>query len=389
MTDTNIDEETERDEIAMPAGEQHREGVARDRAPLSGTIRPGDRVYELELSFADGTPTETKVQVLRELENATDVRPMAPPPDHIGSMDQTVDLTIVTTFAAETFVTALELAELADVSVRERAPDEVGLAVVDDEEDEARGTTAEFQHLRQQLIGDRSTATPPVDGDARGDGSGDPTRVTFSDDEVGFESLLEGTEGMAASAAAPGGAHDDGSHPAGESPTLLDQLIEDMDQHATDAQRQALRTHLLADHLPTSVAVRLEHLESRLAQFAAYTDALEAFLDEHGTADQLIEELQMELREVAQAVTDLTETVAAAADERATLRERLATVEAETADTSVALAELADGLERVDRTLQTTRADTNARLETIQTTLDDYAQVHQRLQAVFGAEDPT
>ncbi|MFC6719892.1 hypothetical protein ACFQGT_18205 [Natrialbaceae archaeon GCM10025810] len=391
MTDTNTDEETEREAIAMPAGDHHREEVARDQTPLPGVIRPGDHIYELQLSFAEGTPTQTKVQVLRELENATDVRSMTPPPDHIGSVDQTVDLTLVTTFAAETLMTALERAGLADVTVREVAADEVGVQVVEPEDDHARGTTPEFQHLQQQLTVDAALDTPPADGDARGDGSGDPQRVAFADDEIDFETLLEAPEEAAtttATSGAPGGVRGDESQPAPESSPLLARLVEELDQ-ATDAQREALRTHLLADHPPTSVAVRLEHLESRLAQFGAYTDALEAFLDEHGTADQLIEELQTELRDVTQAVTDVTETVEAAADERATLRARLETVEAETAETSAALADLADTLERVDRTVETEHAEMHTRLETIQTTLDDHEQVHQRLQAVFGAEDPT
>ncbi|MFC6813694.1 hypothetical protein ACFQGT_20540 [Natrialbaceae archaeon GCM10025810] len=257
--------------------------------------------------------------------------------------------------------------------------------MVDDEDAGERETAAEFDQLRRRLTAEGATDTPQIEFDEAAENSGDPTQVAFSDDEIDFATLIA-DDGLPAGAA---GKREEVNAFDRDSKPVLETLVEELAQDVTEAEVEALRERLCEGEPATSVEVRLEHLESQFERFAAYTDALEAFLDENGTADQLIDELRAELREVNRVVTTLQDTVQAAAADRATLRERLEAVEGETAETTAAFADLEHAIERVERTSETERADTKARLETIQTTLDEHERVHQRLQAVFVDEEPT
>ncbi len=65
---------------------------------------------------------------------------------------------------------------------------------------------------------------------------------------------------------------------------------------------------LLAEELKEESAgneVRLTHLQSRISDLEAYTDALEDFIDEHGPARRLIEDLTDQLEEIEEELENL------------------------------------------------------------------------------------
>ncbi|WP_227376669.1 hypothetical protein [Haladaptatus halobius] len=49
---------------------------------------------------------------------------------------------------------------------------------------------------------------------------------------------------------------------------------------------------------PESTNVRIRHLQSRVDDLAAYTEALEEFIDDNGTAQSIIEEVENEVEAV-------------------------------------------------------------------------------------------
>ena len=67
-------------------------------------------------------------------------------------------------------------------------------------------------------------------------------------------------------------------------PALLAEL---RDGSVSDRERAALRRELGAGHAGAE-DVRIEHLESRMSEFAAYADALRSVIDEHGTAEAFV-----------------------------------------------------------------------------------------------------
>lgn len=82
----------------------------------------------------------------------------------------------------------------------------------------------------------------------------------------------------------------------------------------SDEDLEALR-EALGVETRRSTATRIEHVESRLTEFEAYIEALEAFIDDNGTADEIIADLEA-------TVDDLNETVASVEDELEGIREQ-------------------------------------------------------------------
>ncbi len=102
--------------------------------------------------------------------------------------------------------------------------------------------------------------------------------------------------------------------------------------------------------VPNSTQVEIDHLQSRVSELEAYTDALEEFLDEEGTAQQLfsnvedeVSSLSAELADLSYELADVESSVEDAAGDRQQLRERVAAVE----DDVGAVEDLREDLERL------------------------------------------
>ncbi len=102
--------------------------------------------------------------------------------------------------------------------------------------------------------------------------------------------------------------------------------------------------------VPNSTQVEIDHLQSRVSELEAYTDALEEFLDEEGTAQQLfsnvedeVSSLSAELADLSDELADVESSVEDAAGDRQQLRERVAAVE----DDVGAVEDLREDLERL------------------------------------------
>jgi hypothetical protein len=196
---------------------------------------------------------------------------------------------------------------------------------------------------RDPSPGDRSPAGPPGDGAPRGaaaglppgsddrepvttDGGGTATTDVEEPECPGgsegattdrgavenaeqVEEAVETAERVRAAAGPAEGASDAGAAPAtagseravpddgdwdvdggvdradgGVVPALLAEL---RDGSVSDRERAALRRELGAGHAGAG-DVRIEHLESRMSEFAAYADALRSVIDEHGTAEAFV-----------------------------------------------------------------------------------------------------
>ncbi|MFC7027476.1 hypothetical protein ACFQH8_18520 [Halomicroarcula sp. GCM10025710] len=74
---------------------------------------------------------------------------------------------------------------------------------------------------------------------------------------------------------------------------------------AADGAGEARQTH----SPPRSVETRLDYLSARVDEFAAYTTALESFLDEEGTAQEFIDRVDGEVADLATALEEVSEEV--------------------------------------------------------------------------------
>ena len=137
----------------------------------------------------------------------------------------------------------------------------------------------------------------------------------------------------------------------------------------------ALRDQLDQEQSANSVAVRLDHVQSQMDTFAAYIDSLEEFLDEEGTAQQLLENLRADM-------DDLREELQSGADERDELHARVTELEATTPSATEVDAEIARidcALENLANEFRRETDELHARLDTIQADLDDQIEWRQRL----------
>ena len=186
----------------------------------------------------------------------------------------------------------------------------------------------------------------------------------------------------------------------------IESLIEALEAGVSADQRSRLQEAMVAAVRPrTSLEVRVQHLQSRIETFAAYTDAMEAFLDDHGPATELLDELsadmeaiQNELAEIQDAHVDTTDRIGdleAASDrletqfvdlestlsstvdrlegvetEQDTVADRLDRLEDDHRSTTDRLDDLAAGREVVDDRLEELAADRTAMRSRLETTAD-------------------
>jgi len=148
----------------------------------------------------------------------------------------------------------------------------------------------------------------------------------------------------------------------------------DLDVANTD-DVTTLRDELDQKQSANSVAVRLDHVQSQMDTFTAYIDSLEEFLDEEGTAQQLLENLRADM-------DDLREELQSGADERDELHARVTELEATTPSATEVDAEIARidcALENLANEFRRETDELHARLDTIQADLDDQIEWRQRL----------
>ncbi|WP_415381522.1 hypothetical protein [Halosimplex sp. TS25] len=135
--------------------------------------------------------------------------------------------------------------------------------------------------------------------------------------------------------------------------SVVEQFAEELRRDEPSSQAVAtLRDHLGAD-TSGSVDAKLDHCMSRIGELDAYVDALEAFLDDEGTAEQLLTEVREDLRTIESRVEDVERRVDSVEAAQSRLDDRLASVESDL-DT---VAELDDAVDDLDASVAETRAE--------------------------------
>jgi predicted nucleic acid-binding Zn-ribbon protein len=201
---------------------------------------------------------------------------------------------------------------------------------------------------------------------------GDPERETVDTDGGAREAA---SESGAAADPRESGAEADGTVPAADGDVpgdVVAALVSELEAgDAGAAQRRALR-EALGFETPNTFEARLRHVQEAVDDLVAYREALEAFIDENGTARQIVTELREEQAAVRQECDELEATLAALdgrVDDCAD-RERVA--------------DLAASVESVDEELATLREEHEATAARLDERLDDlrsslHGDVEERL----------
>lgn len=173
---------------------------------------------------------------------------------------------------------------------------------------------------------------------------------------------------------------------------LVEALAEELDSDATSDDAIARIQEALRPAESKRAAVRVDHLQSRVEEFAAYADALGTFLDEHGSLDGILDDqnarlddLEGDLGSLRTELESVQTDLESAADERASTGER---VEA-AIDRVATVEESVDGLQTVPEDLERLRRDHEEAIDELDGTLEAHeasvSEDIERLQSDMGA----
>ncbi|WP_129115709.1 hypothetical protein [Halegenticoccus tardaugens] len=112
-----------------------------------------------------------------------------------------------------------------------------------------------------------------------------------------------------------------------------------------------------AGEIPASVDARIGHLQSKVDDLEAYSDALAAFLDEEGTGEAIIADLRERVETTDEAISDLASEFDDAASERADLRDAVEGFDGRLDTLDAATETNAEAFERLDEEMGDVRAD--------------------------------
>ncbi|CAI49666.1 probable coiled coil protein [Natronomonas pharaonis DSM 2160] len=214
-----------------------------------------------------------------------------------------------------------------------------------------------------QAAGDIEMGIGPIADDATASGAG---RTTAGADD------RQPSAGQA----------DDGEQAAiapGDEDSLVAQLATEINAGAVDRQTVLyLRDALGVNLASASVEARIEQLQSSVADLDAYTSALEAFLDENGDAQQLIQDVRDDYEEttaridavesVADEAVEATDDIDARLDDvEETFEEQLDDVETRLDDV---VTEVEDDLEAIDEEVEVA---VESELEALESRVDSIA----------------
>ncbi|WP_251343852.1 hypothetical protein [Haloplanus halophilus] len=227
-----------------------------------------------------------------------------------------------------------------DVTAVERGPD----AEKEEEEREAVPSADAAETLDP-----RSVAAAPADAD---DATGD-----------------DGDAAAGAPAAAPG--------------SVAAALAAEIRDGSVDDDDLAVLHEAFEGEVPTSVDVRVGRLQSQVEDVLAYRDALADFLDENGTAEEVLGDVSEEVSELNDRVDALDESLSAAADDRESLHAEVGEVADRVDDVAADVDRIDARLERLDERLTAVEA-LEEDVEAVRSELEDLRSFRDRLSSAFG-----
>jgi len=170
--------------------------------------------------------------------------------------------------------------------------------------------------------------------------------------------------------------------PAGEASVVEAFAAELRRDEPSEEAVATLRSHLRPER-SGGVDAKLDHCLSRIAELDAYVDALEAFLDEEGTADQLLAEVRDDIRTVEASLDDLSTRVESVEAAQSRLDDRLESMAADVAavesdldrvdeldgaveEVDASLGDVSERVEDLDRSVHETRVELETAVENVE-----------------------
>jgi predicted nucleic acid-binding Zn-ribbon protein len=369
-----VAEDADRDDEPSEAADDGTTDGAIRRA-LTGGLDDSDTpsLYHLHVETVSEATAEDVERVLRSLENAFYMLGSDPTPAALrnGSFDRTLDLVVGARLDTDTVrravatldpVSAVELTQVDETVVEELDPAALVMAAGDagcGSDDAGERFASLASELESGFSGEFESTTPEA-----------PSETTTLDMTWDEFSVEPGAEDARAESGSPRASAD---RPRSDDGRLLDELVAELQTGVPERQRTALRRALGVGPEP-SVAVRLRYLSGRVSDLAAYADAIEEFIDEEGTAQQVLSELDDRLDSLEAEHEELTDT--------------LDRVEGDLGDTEATVDDLGDSLESVEETvgeLEASLQEEHERVEANHDAIDAQGQKVEENRAAIEA----
>lgn len=139
------------------------------------------------------------------------------------------------------------------------------------------------------------------------------------------------------------------------------------------SDRRAIKDELAGEE---STDARISHLQSEVSDLRAYTDALEVFLDEQGSGQQLLEEIDSRTGTLESTVSDLETSIETTNESVSSLENSIDSVDADVTSLQDSITQLESLHDRVTQ-LETA-------VDSLESQLDEMAAFRDRLASAFG-----
>lgn len=151
---------------------------------------------------------------------------------------------------------------------------------------------------------------------------------------------------------------------------IIEQLITELNTGDIDESVKDDLRNELNDADSRSVEVRIKRLQSTVADLDAYTEALQAFLDENGTAQELLGSLDERLET---ATTDIT-----------ALEEQVETVEMTAEQTATELDDTTDRVDELEQRLGSDLDDVGEEIDQLHADISELQEFKQQVESAFA-----
>jgi archaellum component FlaC len=226
---------------------------------------------------------------------------------------------------------------------------------------------SESQAVKDLISGKRETLLEPQSPD-EGDGS----------TEQSAPPSTPATESDSAS----GGATDGGA-----TTTPPETTCEDGESAATDTSQQTESSTDPDVTTQPSERQRIDHLQHRVSDLEAYTDALEELIDEHGTGESVLDDITTRIEALEDDVGRLSTEIDDLGDDVDTIEQKMEMIFETLTETNHAVDTLADDVSTLEATLSASLETVQSDLDSLHDDLEDLEEFRSLVVTGFGGED--
>ena len=301
-------------------------GGGRSRGSATVAAHPDADVYRLEIGFTASSSSSQRAAVVEEL--AEHLLTVSDVDGRSHPADDTRSLRIATGHDVSAVRTALEELPIVDRVTVDGPDRDAQPPSVDRRERPA--AEREQPTPSRSTFGDVKRHTDSLDVH---DLLEDPEYVQFLDDfgelsgpedEVSLAELLTDTAPTSGSSDRPNdAARSESADPTPDRRTVVDRLVAELESERVSADRRERLGALLGEESSASLEARVTHLQSRFHELASYIDAMEAFIDDNGDAESLLEGVRTDLEELQDALDTLERTQTVHANRLAAVEDEL------------------------------------------------------------------